>query len=379
MTTEPGESPAFRRSLTDWTTRSNAMKIRLAIIASAAAFGLTLSGAALAGTAYVPLGSANEIVVIDTATDRVIRTISGVDHVHGLGGAPGRGFLIAGSFSETLPGEAQIGPAPEGMSEEDHAAHHAPPADGASGNDQQTPISILTVLNADDGTVVRSLEVPGAVHHVAVSPDGRNAVVTHTLAGGISVTDLGTFAVSQLIETGTTPNYAVFTSDGARAYVSNAGDGTVSEIDTHGWHVTRTMAADEAPEHMVLAPDDRTLYVANIGAGTVSVVSLTHGEVVETLVIGGELHGLDLSDDGKTLFVTGKGEDKLVAVDLASGQMRSAPLSPAPYHLAVVPGTGKLYVSSRAEPKIWVVDQQSLKPISVIPIRGEGHQMVFVE
>jgi DNA-binding beta-propeller fold protein YncE len=121
------------------------------------------------------------------------------------------------------------------------------------------------------------------------------------------------------------------------------------------------------------------LYVANIEAGTVSVVSLAQGEVVETLAIGGEVHGLDVSDDGKTLFVSGKGEDKLVAVDVGTGQMRSAPLSPAPYHLAVVPGTGKLYVSSRAEPKIWVVDQHSLEPTSVIPIRGEGHQMVFVE
>lgn len=355
------------------------MNMRLSIIASAAAFGVTLSGAALAGTAYVPLGSANAIAVIDTATDRVIRTISGVDHVHGLGGAPDWGFLIAGSFSKTFPGEAQIGPAPEGMSEEEHAAHHAPPADGAPGNEQQMPISILTVLKADDGAVVRRLEVPGAVHHVAVSPDGRHAVVTHTLAGGISVIDLETFAVSELIETGTTPNYAVFSSDGVLAYVSNAGDGTVSEIDTADWRVARTMAAGEAPEHMVLGPDGRMLYVANIEAGTVSVVSLAQGEVVETLAIGGELHGLDVSDDGKTLFVSGKGEDKLVAVDFATGQMRSAPLSPAPYHLAVVPGTGKLYVSSRAEPKIWVVDQQSLEPISVIPIRGEGHQMVFVD
>ena len=139
------------------------------------------------------------------------------------------------------------------------------------------------------------------------------------------------------------------------------------------------MTAGEAPEHMVLAPDGRMLYVANIETGTVSVVSLAQGGVVDTLEIGGELHGLDVSDDGKTLFASGKGEDKVVAVDLATGQMRSAPLSPAPYHLAVVPGTDKLYVSSRAEPKIWVVDQQSLEPISIIPIRGEGHQMVFVD
>jgi YVTN family beta-propeller protein len=352
------------------------MKTKSPIIILAASLGLTLPPAALAGTAYVPLGSANEILVIDTATDRVVGTFWGIEHVHGLGGAAASPYLVAGSFSEALAGETEIGGAPEGMSEEEHAAHHAPPADSPQ-PETQPAVSILTVLRATDGAVVRRLEAPGAVHHVAVAPHGRHALVTHTLAGGISVIDLETFAVSELIETGMTPNYVLFTRDGARAYVSNAGDGTVSEIDTQDWRVTRTMAAGDLPEHMALSPDDRSLYVANIEAGTVSVLALDRGKVVKTIDIGGELHGLDLSEDGKTLFVSAKGADKLVAVDLASGETLSQTLSPAPYHLAVVPGSGKLYVSSRAEPKIWVIDQESLKLITVIPIRGEGHQMVF--
>jgi YVTN family beta-propeller protein len=170
----------------------------------------------------------------------------------------------------------------------------------------------------------------------------------------------------------------VFSGDGTRVYVSNSGNGTVSEIDTTRWFVQRNLLGGDTPEHLALAPDGRTLYVANVEAGTVTALGIERGEIVRSFSVGGELHSLDISDDGTTLFVTGKGEDKLVAIDLKSGNMRSAPLAPAPYHLAVIPGTGKLYVSSRDEPKVWVVDQESLTPRSVIEISGEGHQMVVL-
>jgi hypothetical protein len=41
-----------------------------------------------------------------------------------------------------------------------------------------------------------------------------------------------------------------------------------------------------------------------------------------------------------------------------------------------VRGQGTLYVSSRAENRIWVLDQQTLAPRGEIAIRGIGHQMV---
>jgi hypothetical protein len=45
--------------------------------------------------------------------------------------------------------------------------------------------------------------------------------------------------------------------------------------------------------------------------------------------------------------------------------------------VTTITGTGKLYVSSREQSKIWVVDQKSLKVTGEIALRGEGHQMVF--
>lgn len=325
---------------------------------------------------YVPLGSAGEVLIIDAASDRIIGKIPGLEEVHGLASASSGDYLVAGSYAETAAGEPAIPPRPKGMSEEEHRAHHATPAERATV--QPEAVSFVSVIRAKDRAVVRRIAVPGAVHHTAVTPDGRHAVATHPNGGGISVIDLSAFTVLKTVHTGPLPNYAVVSRDGKRLFVSNAGNDTISEIDTEHWIVRRNIPAGSSPEHLVLSPDDGTLYVNNVNAGTVSAISLERGEVVSTYAVGGALHGIDLSDDGQVLFVSGMEENKLVAIDLKRGRMRSMPLAPAPYHLTAVRGTGKLYVSSAEEPKIWVVDQKSLATLGEIPIRGKGHQMVVV-
>jgi hypothetical protein len=76
--------------------------------------------------------------------------------------------------------------------------------------------------------------------------------------------------------------------------------------------------------------------------------------------------------------VSSKTGDKLVSVNLKSGKERVLNLTPAPYHLAVIPHTGELYVSSHVKPMLWVVDQNPLAVKGKISIQGEGHQMAVV-
>ena len=152
--------------------------------------------------------------------------------------------------------------------------------------------------------------------------------------------------------------------------------GTVSEIDTASWAVTRRLAAGQAPEHVVLAPGDRMLYVNNVADGTVSAVRLADGRTTASYAVGAAADGIDISDDGATLYVSGNAEGRLVAIDLASGTRRDTPLAPAPYHVAAIHGQGTVYVSSRAENRIWVLDQKTLELRADIAIGGIGHQMV---
>lgn len=324
---------------------------------------------------FVPEGSANTVRMVDAATGETITRITGLEAVHGLAGASGVPYLVAGSYAETDRAAVAELAQPDGVSEDEHAAHHAAP-EGRQIGPSDAGISILSVLDAATGEIVRRIEVPGAVHHTAVSPDGRFAVATHPTGDGISVIDLASFTLTVFVPTGSMPNYAAFGSDPGTVYVSNTGNGTISEVDLERGIVRRNMVAGNAPEHIVIDPDKAIIYAADADAGEVIELSLNDGAVARSFAIGGTLHGMDLSDDRAILFVAGRGEGKIAAVALSTGAITFAPLSPEPYHLTNVPETGRLFVSSRAEPKVWIVDAATLAPVGEFPVDGEAHQMV---
>lgn len=321
---------------------------------------------------YVPLGAQGKIVIVDAATDKIVGTIGGVPVIHGLAATPDGRFLVAGSLQEREAGGAA--PAkPAGITAEKHAAHHK----AAPANRQKAGgvVSTVSVIRTADRSIVRRIDVPGAVHHVAIGPKGRFAVVTHPGKGSISAIDLTSYAVVATVPTGPMPNYAAFGPDGKRVYVSNAGNDTISAIDTGRWTVPWSAVVGKNPEHIVLSRDGATLYVSNAGGGTVSALSLDKRKVVKTFDIGETLHGIDISDDGKTLYVSARGRNKVVSIDLATGAMRGSPPVPAAYHLAVIRGTGKIYVSSAKKPRMWVLNEKTLAVVAVVPIGGRGHQM----
>lgn len=322
----------------------------------ACAVGATLSLGPLASlaapTVYIPLGTGNQVIAVDAATDRITASYPGVENAHGLVATPDREYLVAGSLLES--------PIP-------------------AGSPANTPNSKLSLVHPDHGHVMLTIPVSGWTHHQAITPNGRYVISTHPTRGSVSVVDMQTNQVIKTVETGPAPNYTVVTRDGKRAYVSNTGNGTVSQIDLGTWQVVRTLEAGPAPEHLVLSTDEKILYSLNPPAGTVSAVSLESGKVTESFKIGAKLHGLDMGDDGQTLFVSSVSDNKLVALDLRDRSQRMLALSPAPYHLNTIHGAGKVYVSSRSDPVIWVVDQKSLKLVTTIKLpAGVGHQMAIV-
>ena len=301
---------------------------------------------------YIPLGSGNQVIAVDAATDKITASYSGVDNPHGLVATPDGEYLIAGSLKEE--------PLKEGQAKD-------------------TPNSKLFFIHPAHGHVMSTIAVSGWTHHQAITPKGRYVISTHGMRGNVSVVDLETNKVIKTIKTGPVPNYAIISKDGNRAFVSNTGNNTISEIDTSNWNVSRTLESGPAPEHMIFSADESKIFVTNPRAGNVSVVDIKTGKVVATYSIGKSTHGLDMGDDGKTIFVSSKKAEILVAVDTTNGNKRELKLSPSPYHLNTIRGTGKIYVSSRKKPIIWVVDQKTLKVVNTIKLpAGEAHQMAIV-
>lgn len=304
-------------------------------------------------TVYIPLGSANQVIKVDAATDKITATYTGVENPHGLVATPDGEYLIAGSLMET--------PLKKGQS-------------------QDTANSKLYFIHPVHGHVMSTIPVSGWSHHQAITSDGKYVLSTHGMRGAISVVDLENNKVIKTIKTGPVPNYTLITKNNKRAFVSNTGNNSISEIDLKNWKVIRKLEAGAAPEHMVFSNDEKKIFVTNPRAGKVSVVSVKTGKIINSYKIGKAVHGLDIGDDGKTLFVSSKKENKLVAIDTVSGKKKELSLEPAPYHLNTIRNTGKVYISSRNKPLIWVVDQKTLKLVNTIKLpAGEAHQMAIVE
>jgi len=317
------------------------------------AFLTVISNATYAGpTVYIPLGSGNQVIAVDAATDKITASYSDVVNPHGLVATPDGEYLIAGSLQEDPLKQDQ-------------------PKD--------TPNSKLFFIHPDHGHVMSTIPVTGWSHHQAITPDGKYVLSTHGARGGVSVVDLEENKQIKIIETGLVPNFTLITKDGKTAYVSNTGDNSISEVDLSTWKVKRKLESGPAPEHMAFSNDEGAIYVTNPRKGEIAVISVSSGKLIKSYAIGKAVHGLDIGDDGKTIFVSSKQDDKLVAVDTETGKSRELALSPSPYHLNTISGTGKVYVSSRKKPVIWVVDQKTMQKIGEIVLpAGEGHQMAVV-
>lgn len=302
---------------------------------------------------YIPLGSGNQVIKVNAENDEIEASYSGVINSHGLVATPDGEYLIAGSLKEeTLE----------------------------QGQDKNTSNSQLYLIHPAHGHVMSTIPVSGWTHHQAITPDGRYVLSTHGMRGQISVVDLEKNEVIKTIDTGKTPNYAIITSDGEKAYVSNTGDNDIAEIDLSSWKVTRRLESGPAPEHLIFSKDEKTIYTANSRAGKVSSTSVKTGKIVKQYAIGKAVHGLDIGDDGKTLFMSDIKDNKLVSINTETNERKELALTPAPYHLNTITGTGKVYVSSKKKPTIWVIDQKSLKQIGEIELpAGEGHQMAIVK
>lgn len=352
-----------------------AMKTTSRLALGAAIAALIAAGPALSAPfVYIPNGSGGQIEVIDAATGTVVDRFGGLEAVHGLAGTPDGKYLIAGSYSERDAGEGA--PAkPKSVSAEDHNAHHAKKPAGQQMTGQ---VSTVSVLDRKTGEVLRAIDVPGAVHHVSVSADGRFAGMTHPNTDSVSVIDLNSFELVATVKTGSLPNYMLFSPDGGSLYVSNAGDNTIAVIGTKHWKVMKTIATGEAPEHMVMSRDGKMLYVNNNDEGSVGMIDLAKGQMTGRVTIGERLHGIDLSEDGKALLVAERDGDNVARVDLMTGMMRKRAMGPEPYHLTTIPDTGLAFVSSSDDPVMRIIDQRSMMEKARVELGDIGHQMVVM-
>lgn len=174
-------------------------------------------------------------------------------------------------------------------------------------------------------TINHAVKVGAVPKSVAVSPDGRNALVANWCSGDVSVIDTARGAVAATVPVGKYPLGIAVSPDSRTAYVGVMGANKVVGIDLAQAAAGSAKAQDVAPTEagpraLALSPDGRHLYVANNDAGTVTKLDTTTRGVVAKQTVAKEPRSLAVSPDGTAVYVVGYGSatlTKLRTSDLA--------------------------------------------------------------
>jgi YVTN family beta-propeller protein len=239
----------------------------------------------------------------------------------------------------------------------------------------------LVVANKSDATVdlvdlatgrsVATLPTGKGPHEVAVSPDGRLAVVSDYGPRGedgstLTVIDVAAAKVLRTVGLGRhrRPHGMAWISERELA-VTTEGTAHLLVVDPHAGTVTKEIETGQRVSHMVaVAADGRRAFVANIGSGNVTAVDLAAGAKLRDIPTGDGAEGIALSPGGRELWVGNRAADTLSVLDPQSLEVvATVPCPGFPIRVAVTPDGSRALVSAARSGEVVVFDVAARKEL----------------
>lgn len=250
----------------------------------------------------------------------------------------------------------------------------AKPAAAAAEND------LVFVLNSGDANVqvlngatraeVRRIPVLREVHHLMLTPDGTTLLVGDFGANEMLFINPATGVLIKR-EVLSNPYHLGFSPDGKFLVITSL---RRDQVDIYNWDGSQlTLAArltmPDMPSHLAFRPDSKLVYVTLQGNQLLVAVSLETFEQVWTLDVGPQPAGVIWHKD--RLLIGIMGSDFVAVVDPeARAVERSIVVGRGTHALFPSPGTGPIYVTSRVDSRITLLDPDTLAIVKVLPVPG---------
>ena len=232
-----------------------------------------------------------------------------------------------------------------------------------------------SLIDLATGEVVATVETGDGPHEVAVSPDGRWALVANYGAGSAStmtLIDVATAAVVRTIDLGEyrRPHGAQFLADGRHAVVTAEANRALLVVDVELGVVVRSVDTDQDVSHMVaVTPDGSRAFVANIGSGSVTAIDLAAGERIANVATGAGAEGIDVSPDGTEVWITNRAADTITVIDTDTLETRATiPSASFPIRAKFTPDGRLVLVSNARSAEVAVFDAAERAEIARIPM-----------
>lgn len=245
------------------------------------------------------------------------------------------------------------------------------------GNKAEATVSLIDLAS---GQVVATLPTGEGPHEVAVSPDGKHALVANYGTGPrpgstLTLVDVPAARVAKTIDLGEHRRpHGLTWLDGRRALVTAEAGKALLEVDAEAGKVLRAIATGQEVSHMVAAAKDgRRAFVANIGSGSMTAIDLAAGRKLADVPTGAGAEGIDVSPDGRQVWVTNREAGTVSLIDAASLEILGTVESPGfPIRAKVTPDGRHVLVSNARAGDLAVLSTAERKLERRIPMGLEA-------
>jgi DNA-binding beta-propeller fold protein YncE len=207
--------------------------------------------------------------------------------------------------------------------------------------------SVSTTDGATGKEVGKPIPVGEEPAQIAITPDGRRAIVLELADQSARVIETATRTVLKPIPLGALGQYIAISPDGQVAYVTAVGDSEVLVIDPETARLVDSFPVGPELTEVAFSPDGTYAYV---GTGSEDVVRVDVGtqEVVGApIAVGGTARSIAFSPDGETAYVVVDGIKGVKVIDTALGEVvKTIPTAEVPGRVAVSPDGKRFYIST---------------------------------
>lgn len=211
----------------------------------------------------------------------------------------------------------------------------------------------VSVIDTGTNTVVATYDVDGYPMGVGVSPDGSRVYVTSVYANSLSVLDAASGRVLSRTRIGDYPADLVVSPDGSRVYVANSNSENVAVFDTATVRVVARVPLHNLTESIAVNPTSAYVYaVVTAPPSAIAVISTATNTVVATIRIGGYASDMAVDPSGLRGYVTSSASlgrnGAVVQLDLSSNSVVGRiPLGLQPTDLEVSPTGSTVFVANQ--------------------------------
>ena len=247
--------------------------------------------------------------------------------------------------------------------------------------------STATLVDVASGTTLVTLPTGNGPHEIAISRDGRTAVVTDYGTGPapgstLTIIDVAALRVVHTLSLGDyrRPHGIVFLPGDSTVAVTVEASRAVLVVNVRSIQVMQEVRTDQNGSHMVgVAADGIRAWTGDIGSNTVTQLDLATGRALRSIEVPAQPEAINVTPDGSEAWVGSNATGRVSVVDTRIGSVTTAAEGFGwPYRVFFTPDARLVLMPDYRGESLRFIERASRRELGRMEFTGGGPQGITI-